>query len=72
MGAKRAATLPQAAILAVAGTLRDAGIDLEGQEATGGEVSYPRARMVNEVQKSRTAEVRQKHVPLLIFEGLCP
>ena len=58
--ARAAATkpIPQAAIRAVAGTLRDAGTDPGNPEATGGEVSFMRARMANEVLKAQTAKVR--------------
>ena len=59
-GTARAATkpVPQAAIRAVADTLRDAGTDPGAPEATGGEVSFLRARMANEVLKAQTAKVR--------------
>ncbi len=58
--ARAAATnpIPQAAIRAVAGTLRDAGTDPGNPEATGGEVSFLRAQMANEVLKAQTAKVR--------------
>ena len=58
--ARAAATkpVPQAAIRAVADTLRDAGTDPGSTEATGGEVSFLRARMANEVLKALTAKVR--------------
>lgn len=58
--ARAAATkpVPQAALKAVADTLRDAGTDPGGTEATGGEVSFLRARMANEVLKAQTAKVR--------------
>ncbi|MGV8952673.1 MAG: hypothetical protein ACOH2M_16355 [Cypionkella sp.] len=58
--AQAAATkpVPQAAIRAVADTLRDAGTDPGSPEATGGEVSFLRARMANEVLKAQTAKVR--------------
>jgi hypothetical protein len=58
--ARAAATkpVPQAAIRAVADTLRDAGTDPGSQETTGGEVSFLRARMANEVLKAQTAKVR--------------
>ena len=58
--ARAAATkpVPQAAIRAVADTLRDAGTDPGSAEATGGEVSFLRARMANEVLKAQTAKVR--------------
>ena len=58
--ARAAATkpVPQAAIRAVADTLRDAGTDPGSAEATGGEVSFLRARMANEVLKAQTATVR--------------
>ena len=58
--ARAAATkpVPQAAIRAVADTLRDAGTDPGSPEATGGEVSFLRARMANEVLKAQTAKVR--------------
>ena len=50
--------VPQAALKAVADTLRDAGTDPAPGEATGGEVSFLRARMANEVLKAQTAKVR--------------
>ncbi|SEO09079.1 hypothetical protein SAMN05216227_10465 [Pseudorhodobacter antarcticus] len=50
--------VPQAALKAVADTLRDAGTDPGGAEASGGEVSFLRARMANEVLKAQTAKVR--------------
>ena len=50
--------MPQAAIRAVADTLRDARTDPGSSEATGGEVSFLRARMANEVLKAQTAKVR--------------
>ena len=58
--ARAAATkpVPQAAIRAVADTLRDAGTDPGSPEATGGEVSFLRARMADEVLKAQTAKVR--------------
>jgi hypothetical protein len=58
--ARAAATkpVPQAAIRAVADTLRDAGTDPGPGEVTGGEVSFLRARMANEVLKAQTAKVR--------------
>ena len=58
--ARAAATkpVPQAAIRAVADTLRDAGTDPGSPEATGGEVSFLRARMANEVLKAQSANVR--------------
>jgi|GEM_PF-566843 len=58
--ARAAATkpVPQAAIRAVADTLRDAGTDPGSPEATGGEVSFLRAQMANEVLKAQTAKVR--------------
>ena len=58
--ARAAATkpVPQAAIRAVADTSRDAGSDPGGPEATGGEVSFLRVRMANEVLKAQTAKVR--------------
>ena len=51
--------VPQAAIRAVADTLRDAGTDPGSPEATGGEVSFLRARMANEVLKAQIAKVRR-------------
>jgi hypothetical protein len=45
--------VPQAALKAVADTLRDAGTDPGSPEASGGEVSFLRARMANEVLKAR-------------------
>lgn len=58
--ARAAATkpVPHAAIRAVADTLRDAGTDPGSPEATGGEVSFLRARMANEMLKAQTAKVR--------------
>ena len=58
--ARAAATKPvlQAAIRAVADTLRDAGTDPGRLEATGGKMSCLRARIANEVLKAPTAEVR--------------
>ena len=44
--------VPQAALKAVADTLRDAGTEPGPGEATGGEVSFLRARMANEVLKA--------------------
>ena len=57
--ARAAATkpMPQAAIMSVADTLRDAGSDASIGEATCGEVSFLRARMANEVLKAQTAKV---------------
>lgn len=57
---KAAATkpVPQAALKAVADTLREAGTEPAPGEATGGEVSFLRARMANEVLKAQTAKVR--------------
>ena len=58
--ARSAATrpVPQAAIRAVADTLHDSGTDPGSPEATGGEVSFLRARMANKVLKAQTAKVR--------------
>ena len=58
--ARAAATkpVPQAALKAVADTLRDAGTDPGSPDATGGEISFLRARMANEVLKAQTAKVR--------------
>ena len=50
--------VPQAALKAVADTLREAGTDPTPGEATSGEVSFLRARMANEVLKAQTAKVR--------------
>ena len=50
--------VPQAALKAVADTLREAGTEPGPGEATGGEVSFLRARMANEVLKAQTAKVR--------------
>jgi hypothetical protein len=50
--------VPQAALKAVADTLRDAGTDPSSPEASGGEVSFLRARTANEVLKAQTAKVR--------------
>ena len=61
-GTNRAAAatkpVPQAALKAVADTLREAGTEPGPGEATGGEVSFLRARMANEVLKAQTAKVR--------------
>ena len=61
-GTSRAAAatkpVPQAALKAVTDTLRDAGTEPGPGEATGGEVSFLRARMANEVLKAQTAKVR--------------
>lgn len=58
--ARAAATkpVPHAAIRAVADAVRDAGTDPGSPEATGGEASFLRARMANEVLKAQTAKVR--------------
>lgn len=58
--ARVVATKPvsQAALKAVADTLRDAGSEPGPGEATGGEVSFLRARMASEVLKAQTAKVR--------------
>ena len=50
--------VPQAALKAVADTLRDAGSEPGPGEATGGEVSFLRARMASEVLEAQTAKVR--------------
>ena len=50
--------VPQAALKAVADRLREAGPEPGPGEATGGEVSFLRARMTNEVLKAQTAKVR--------------
>ena len=61
-GTSRAAAatkpVPQAALKAVADTMRDAGTEPGPGEATGGEVSFLRARMANVVLKAQTAKVR--------------
>lgn len=49
--------VPRAAIESVGETLRDAGADLV-PGAGGGEVSFLRARMANEVLKAQTAKVK--------------
>jgi hypothetical protein len=49
--------VPRAALDAVKETLREAGGDAGPGEA-GGEVSFVRARMANEVLKAQTARVR--------------
>jgi hypothetical protein len=49
--------VPRAALDAVKETLREAGSDAAPGEA-GGEVSFVRARMANEVLKAQTARVR--------------
>jgi pyruvate/2-oxoglutarate dehydrogenase complex dihydrolipoamide acyltransferase (E2) component len=60
--AKSAATkpVPKSALRAVDDTLRDAGALPEAgfQPEAGGEVSFMRARMANEVLKAQTAKVR--------------
>ena len=58
--ARAAATkpVPQAALKAVADTLREAGTEPGPGEATGGEVSFLRTRTANEVLKAQTAKVR--------------
>lgn len=79
-GTARAATIkpvPQAAIRAVADTLRDAGTDPGSLEATGGEVSFQRARMANEVLKAQTAKVPPCHQvgrnwPLFLRDNVSP
>ncbi|MDO5623041.1 MAG: elements of external origin [Paracoccus sp. (in: a-proteobacteria)] len=48
--------VPKAALEAVTDTLRDAGADTAPD--AGGEVSFLRARMANEVLKAQTAKVR--------------
>ena len=51
--------VPRAAIDAVEETLRDAGEPPpEPEEVAGGEVSFLRARLANEVLKAQTAKVR--------------
>lgn len=51
--------VPQAAILAVDETLRDAGAEpADAGPEGGGEISFLRARMANEVLKAQTAKVR--------------
>ena len=57
--ARAAATkpVPRAAIEAVSNTLREAGAEPE-PTAGGGEVSFLRARMANEVLKAQTAKVK--------------
>jgi hypothetical protein len=58
-GTARAATkpVPRSAIDSVSDTLREAGADPE-PTAGGGEVSFLRARMANEVLKAQTAKVK--------------
>lgn len=58
-GTARAATkpVPRAALEAVSDTLRDAGAEPD-PTAGGGEVSFLRARMANEVIKAQTAKVK--------------
>ena len=59
MGAETATKpVPQAAIRALADTLRDARTNPGRLEATGGKMSFLRVRMANEVLKAQTAKVR--------------
>ena len=50
--------VPQAAISAVNDTLAEVGADAPSGDAEGGQVSFLRARMANEVIKAQTAKVR--------------
>lgn len=50
--------VPRAAIEAVNETLSEAGADAPTADAEGGQVSFLRARMANEVIKAQTAKVR--------------
>ena len=50
--------VPRQAFAAVAETLTEAGADPGGASAEGGEVSFVKARMANEVLKAQTARVR--------------
>lgn len=50
--------VPQAALEAVRDTLQEAGAEPEPGEAPGGEVSFMRARLANEVIKAQLAKVR--------------
>lgn len=50
--------VPQAALEAVRETLHEAGAETEVGEAQGGEVSFLRARLANEVIKAQLAKVR--------------
>jgi hypothetical protein len=50
--------VPQAALAAVRDTLHEAGAEPEPGEAQGGEVSFLRARLANEVIKAQLAKVR--------------
>lgn len=50
--------VPQAALEAVRETLHEAGADPDPGEAPGGEVSFLRARLANEVIKAQLAKVR--------------
>ena len=50
--------VPRAAIEAVNETLSEAGTDAPSGDAEGGQVSFLRARMANEVIKAQTAKVR--------------
>ena len=50
--------VPRAAIDAVNDTLGEAGASAEPAESEGGQVSFLRARMANEVIKAQTAKVR--------------
>ena len=62
--ARAAATkpMPRRAIRAVADTLCDAGTDAGSPMASGCEVTFPRARMANEVPKTQTAKVRLQKI----------
>ena len=55
---QRGQQVPKEAIRAVANTLRDAGADPSGTDATGGGSYFLRARTTNEVLKAQTAKVR--------------
>ena len=60
--------VPQAALNAVADTLRDAGTGPGLGEAPGGEVSFLRARIANEVLKAQTAKVRLEKMKARVID----
>lgn len=62
--------VPKSAIASVSETLRDAGTEPEPGAEGGGEMSFMRARMANEVLKAQTAKVRlQKMKGELVDRG---
>ena len=65
MGTKTAAAPAREA---AADTLRDAGTEPDPGEATGGEVSFLRARMANEVLKAQTAKVRLEKMKVEVID----